>query len=55
MEFYLENKQNKMADVSNHCFKYKNAFCFPVEDDLSMVIKEVYSVNTKQKDKYPLL
>ena len=46
MEFYLGNKQNKMADISNT----KTPFVFATEYDLSMPIHNADWVNTKDSN-----
>ena len=48
MEFYLENKQNKMAGVSNT----QTPLVFATENSLSMLFDEYDSVNTKKQISY---
>ena len=48
MEFYLANKRNKMAGVSNT----KTSFVFATKEDLSMLIDKVDTLNTKKQISY---
>ena len=45
MEFYLANKRNKMAGVSNT----KTPFVFATKEDLSMLIDKADTLNTKKQ------